>query len=170
MSGGLKFLSVVNYILAWLLSTLLSKDKTHWHQFFPQKPLLSSCSLLNQVSDSCSFPQPLYSSAPACLLHVCYHTSPTSAGPGYISMLNEHQVWVVWWASVTSDKPFNWSALVSQVWHFQNAPYLLCMHTPFAWCRQKGWSFPERLRWQHMCITLICPCVGMFGIFWCLET
>lgn len=99
MSGGLKFLSVVNYILAWLLSTLLSKDKTQWHQFFPQKPLLSSCSLLNQVSDSCSFPQPLHSSAPACLLHVCYHTSPTSAGPGYISMLNEHQVWVVWWAS-----------------------------------------------------------------------
>lgn len=53
---SLKFPSVVNYILAWLLSTLLSKDKTQWHQFFPQMPLLSSCSLLTQMSDSCSFP------------------------------------------------------------------------------------------------------------------
>lgn len=89
---GLKFLSVINYILAWLLSTLLSKDKTQWHQFLPQMPLLSSCSLLNQASA----PVQLCPSLP---LLVCYHSSPASAGPGHISMLNEHQVWAVWWAS-----------------------------------------------------------------------
>lgn len=53
---------------------VLSRDRIQQYQFFPQTPFLSYCSVLNEVSNSCSFLQSFCSSEPACLLFVFCHS------------------------------------------------------------------------------------------------